>query len=76
VEDRQRRKDRNKRRVSFKPSQFPHNKKDIKLRPEDLRRWDEDDDMSDMTTTVRVSTTPLAPSPNTKPPTNVIPFRL
>ncbi|XP_037727495.1 nuclear RNA export factor 1 isoform X2 [Drosophila subpulchrella] len=53
VEDRQRRKDRNKRRVSFKPSQFPHNKKDIKLRPEDLRRWDEDDDMSDMTTTVR-----------------------
>ncbi|XP_017002287.3 nuclear RNA export factor 1 [Drosophila takahashii] len=53
VEDRQRRKDRNKRRVSFKPSQFPHNKKDIKLRPEDLRRWDEDDDMSDMTTTVK-----------------------
>ncbi|XP_016951832.1 nuclear RNA export factor 1 isoform X2 [Drosophila biarmipes] len=53
VEDRQRRKDRNKRRVSFKPSQFPHNKKDIKLRPEDLRRWDEDDDMNDMTTTVR-----------------------
>ncbi|XP_036677234.2 nuclear RNA export factor 1 isoform X2 [Drosophila suzukii] len=53
VEDRQRRKDRNKRRVSFKPSQFPHNKKDIKLLPEDLRRWDEDDDMSDMTTTVR-----------------------
>jgi len=57
-------------------TQFPHNKKDIKLRPEDLRRWDEDDDMSDMTTTVRVSTTPLAPNPNTKHPTNVIPFRL
>ncbi|XP_017085602.1 nuclear RNA export factor 1 isoform X2 [Drosophila eugracilis] len=53
VEDRQRRKDRNKRRVSFKPSQFPNNKKDIKLRPEDLRRWDEDDDMNDMTTTLK-----------------------
>nr|NP_524660.1 small bristles, isoform A [Drosophila melanogaster]Q9U1H9.2 RecName: Full=Nuclear RNA export factor 1; AltName: Full=Protein small bristles; AltName: Full=Protein tip-associating [Drosophila melanogaster]AAF47959.3 small bristles, isoform A [Drosophila melanogaster]CAB64382.2 tip associating protein [Drosophila melanogaster]CAC41645.1 nuclear RNA export factor 1 (NXF1) [Drosophila melanogaster] len=53
VEDRQRRKDRNKRRVSFKPSQCLHNKKDIKLRPEDLRRWDEDDDMSDMTTAVK-----------------------
>ncbi|EDX17590.1 sbr [Drosophila simulans] len=53
VEDRQRRKDRNKRRVSFKPSQALHNKKDIKLRPEDLRRWDEDDDMSEMTTSTK-----------------------
>lgn len=58
MEDRQRRKDRNKRRVSFKPSQCLHNKKDIKLRPEDLRRWDEDDDMSDMTTAVKVPTNP------------------
>ncbi|XP_017045756.1 nuclear RNA export factor 1 isoform X2 [Drosophila ficusphila] len=53
VEDRQRRKDRNKRRVSFKPSQFPHNKKDIKLRPEDLRRWDEDDEMNEMTSAAK-----------------------
>ncbi|KAH8400462.1 hypothetical protein KR222_000452 [Zaprionus bogoriensis] len=52
VEDHQRRKDRNKRRVSFKTSQFPH-KSDVKLRVQDVRRWDEDDDMSEMTTTVK-----------------------
>ncbi|XP_017135966.1 nuclear RNA export factor 1 [Drosophila miranda] len=51
-DDMQRRKDRNKRRVSFKPPQFPH-KKDIKLRMEDLRRWDEDDDMNEMTTAAK-----------------------
>ncbi|XP_017852051.1 nuclear RNA export factor 1 [Drosophila busckii] len=49
VEDHQRRKDRNKRRVSFKTSQFPH-KSDVKLRLQDVRRWDEDDDMTEMTT--------------------------
>lgn len=52
-DDHQRRKDRNKRRVSFKTSQFPH-KSDVKLRLQDVRRWDEDDDMSEMTTTVKV----------------------
>ncbi|XP_002067487.4 nuclear RNA export factor 1 [Drosophila willistoni] len=47
ADDHQRRKDRNKRRVSFKP--FPH-KKDVKLRVEDARRlWDEDDDMTEST---------------------------
>ncbi|XP_034119085.1 nuclear RNA export factor 1 isoform X2 [Drosophila nasuta] len=51
-DDHQRRKDRNKRRVSFKTSQFPH-KSDVKLRMQDVRRWDEDDDMSEMTTTVK-----------------------
>ncbi|SPP89292.1 nuclear RNA export factor 1 [Drosophila guanche] len=51
-DDQQRRKDRNKRRVSFKPPQFPH-KKDVKLRMEDLRRWDEDDDMNEMTTAAK-----------------------
>ncbi|EDW00067.1 nuclear RNA export factor 1 [Drosophila grimshawi] len=51
-DDHQRRKDRNKRRVSFKTSQFPH-KSDVKLRLQDVRRWDEDDDMSEMTTTVK-----------------------
>ncbi|XP_017869853.1 PREDICTED: nuclear RNA export factor 1 isoform X1 [Drosophila arizonae] len=51
-DDHQRRKDRNKRRVSFKTSQFPH-KSDVKLRLQDVRRWDEDDDMSEMTTTIK-----------------------
>ncbi|KAH8387156.1 hypothetical protein KR093_005063 [Drosophila rubida] len=51
-DDHQRRKDRNKRRVSFKTSQFPH-KSDVKLRVQDVRRWDEDDDMNDITTTVK-----------------------
>lgn len=53
VEDHQRRKDRNKRRVSFKTSLF-NQKSDVKLRLQDVRRWDEDDDMSEMTTTVKV----------------------
>ncbi|XP_017029008.1 nuclear RNA export factor 1 [Drosophila kikkawai] len=53
LEDHQRRKDRNKRRVSFKPPQYPQNKKDIKLRLDDVRRWDEDDDMNEMTTAAR-----------------------
>ncbi|EDV44563.2 uncharacterized protein Dana_GF20263 [Drosophila ananassae] len=53
LEDHQRRKDRNKRRVSFKPSQFPNNKKDVKLRLEDFRRWDDDDDMNEMTTNAK-----------------------
>ncbi|KAH8279032.1 hypothetical protein KR044_002740 [Drosophila immigrans] len=51
-DDHQRRKDRNKRRVSFKTSQFSY-KNDVKLRAQDVRRWDEDDDMSEMTTTVK-----------------------
>lgn len=53
VDDHQRRKDRNKRRVSFKTSLF-NQKSDVKLRLQDVRRWDEDDDMSEMTTTVKV----------------------
>lgn len=53
MEDHQRRKDRNKRRVSFKTSLF-NQKSDVKLRLQDVRRWDEDDDMSEMTTTVKV----------------------
>ncbi|XP_064537166.1 nuclear RNA export factor 1 [Drosophila montana] len=52
ADDHQRRKDRNKRRVSFKTSQFPH-KSDVKLRLQDVRRWDEDDDMSEMITTIK-----------------------
>ncbi|KAM8716748.1 hypothetical protein ACLKA7_003596 [Drosophila subpalustris] len=45
------RKDRGKRRVSFKTSQStPHQKSDVKLRLQDVRRWNVNDDM--MTTTM------------------------